>query len=67
MYIIRINTELFPFPIQASDEELLDESVHLERGQNLFEIHVKRVSLKIFSVNIFGTNFRTVEEKSTAR
>ena len=34
----------------SEDEDNMEETIHLERGQNLFEIHVKRVSLQIDTV-----------------
>ena len=29
--------------LQGSDVETVDESVHLDRGENLFEIHISKV------------------------
>ena len=36
----------------GSDVEEMEETVHLERGQNLFEIHVKKV--RTHSVQLVG-------------
>lgn len=35
---------LFFFQIQIEDTIDFDETIHLERGQNLFEIHVQKAS-----------------------
>ncbi len=39
---------------EGSDVEDYDETIHLERGQNLFEIHVKNVSLNSEALRALG-------------
>ena len=42
--------------ISCQDDDMVqfDETIHLERGQNLFEIHVTRLSLSPDAVRMMG-------------
>ena len=33
--------------LQGSDVETVDETVHLDRGENLFEIHISKVCIHV--------------------
>ena len=33
--------------LQGSDVETVDETVHLDRGENLFEIHISKVCRRV--------------------
>ena len=42
------------FFVQSSEIEELEETIELERGQNLFEIHIKKVILTTEALNQLG-------------